>query len=185
RARPGRTLGRKQMGHRSALSAAGRERAPREPRVGGADVQRCGGTPQSRQPVLDAAPPWAPGRARTRPRRLRGRAAPRASAGGPVSDVAIRENPALRRARAAAVMPCDGDGTTRLCPHGGRSMTNRKRIDRREFVTTTGAAIAASAIRPTIPVNRPQTTLKILQWSHFVPTYDVWFDKYAKDWGTA
>ena len=64
-------------------------------------------------------------------------------------------------------------------------MTNRKRIDRREFVTTTGAAIAASALGPTIRVNRPQKTLKILQWSHFVPTYDVWFDKYAKDWGTA
>jgi len=64
-------------------------------------------------------------------------------------------------------------------------MTNRKRIDRREFVTTTGAAIAASALGPTIRINRPQKTLKILQWSHFVPTYDVWFDKYAKDWGTA
>ena len=42
-------------------------------------------------------------------------------------------------------------------------MTNRKRIDRREFVTTTGAAIAASALGPTIRVNRPQKTLKILQ----------------------
>ncbi|HUJ76932.1 MAG TPA: twin-arginine translocation signal domain-containing protein, partial [bacterium] len=27
--------------------------------------------------------------------------------------------------------------------------------------------------------------LKILQWSHFVPAYDTWFDKFAKDWGTA
>ena len=29
------------------------------------------------------------------------------------------------------------------------------------------------------------TPLKILQWSHFVPQYDVWFDPFAKDWGKA
>jgi len=29
------------------------------------------------------------------------------------------------------------------------------------------------------------TELKILQWSHFVPQYDVWFDPFAKDWGKA
>src|SRR2546430_5730403 len=38
---------------------------------------------------------------------------------------------------------------------------------------------------PTVWIKRRQKTLKILQWSHFVPSYDVWFDKYAKDWGTA
>jgi multiple sugar transport system substrate-binding protein len=27
-------------------------------------------------------------------------------------------------------------------------------------------------------------TLKILQWSHFVPAYDKWFDPWAKDWGS-
>src|ERR1041384_2612006 len=64
-------------------------------------------------------------------------------------------------------------------------MTKRKGIDRREFVTTTGAAVAAAALGPTIWIKRPQKTLKLLQWSHFVPSYDVWFDKYAKDWGTS
>jgi len=67
-------------------------------------------------------------------------------------------------------------------------MTQPKRpnsIDRREFVTTTTGAAAAVALGPTIWLKRPQKTLKILQWSHFVPSYDVWFDKYAKDWGTA
>src|SRR2546421_11786763 len=67
-------------------------------------------------------------------------------------------------------------------------MTQRKgpnSIDRREFVTTTTGAAAAVALGPTIWLRRPQKTLKILQWSHFVPSYDVWFDKYAKDWGTA
>src|SRR3989454_1730328 len=63
-------------------------------------------------------------------------------------------------------------------------MTKRKSIDRREFVTTTTGAAAAMALGPTIRIKRPQKTLKILQWSHFVPSYDVWFDKYAKDWGT-
>src|SRR5207244_12630452 len=48
-----------------------------------------------------------------------------------------------------------------------------------------GAAVAAAALGPTIWIKRPQKTLKLLQWSHFVPSYDVWFDKYAKDWGTA
>src|SRR5690349_2024830 len=64
-------------------------------------------------------------------------------------------------------------------------MAKRKQIDRREFVTTTAGAAAALALGPTIRITRPQKTLKILQWSHFVPSYDVWFDKYAKDWGTA
>src|SRR5438477_5175250 len=64
-------------------------------------------------------------------------------------------------------------------------MTKRKRIDRREFVTTATGAAAAAALGPTVWITRPQKTLGILQWSHFVPSYDVWFDKYAKDWGTS
>ena len=64
-------------------------------------------------------------------------------------------------------------------------MTKRMSIDRREFVTTTAGVAVAAALGPTIHIRRPQKTLKILQWSHFVPSYDVWFDKYAKEWGTA
>jgi len=64
-------------------------------------------------------------------------------------------------------------------------MMKHKRIDRREFVTTTAGAAAAVTLGPTIRIKRRQKTLKILQWSHFVPAYDGWFDKYAKDWGTA
>ncbi len=29
------------------------------------------------------------------------------------------------------------------------------------------------------------TELKILQWSHFVPQYDTWFDPFAEQWGAA
>src|SRR2546423_9234935 len=66
----------------------------------------------------------------------------------------------------------------------GSVMTRRKGMDRREFVTTAGAAAVVAALGPTILIRRPQKTLKIIQWSHFVPAYDAWFDKYAKDWGT-
>ena len=64
-------------------------------------------------------------------------------------------------------------------------MTKRKGLDRREFVTTAGTAALAAALGPTILIRRAEKTLKIIQWSHFVPAYDVWFDRYAKDWGTA
>src|SRR6266498_3836893 len=64
-------------------------------------------------------------------------------------------------------------------------MNKRKGMRRREFVATTAGAAAAVALGPTIWIKRRQKTLRILQWSHFVPAYDVWFDKNAKDWGTA
>src|SRR5207249_10579766 len=66
-----------------------------------------------------------------------------------------------------------------------RSMTKQNGMDRREFVKTTTGAAAAVALGPTVWIKRPQKSLKILQWSHFVPSYDARFDKYAKDWGTA
>src|SRR3972149_7343923 len=40
-----------------------------------------------------------------------------------------------------------------------------------------------------VPVELEQfpdgTPLHILQWSHFVPQYDVWFDPFAQAWGGA
>src|SRR2546426_11189703 len=63
-------------------------------------------------------------------------------------------------------------------------MAKRKGMDRRQFVTTTGAAAAAVVLGPTILIKRQQKTLKIKQWSHFVPAHDTWVDKDAKDWGT-
>ncbi len=53
-----------------------------------------------------------------------------------------------------------------------------------ESPTSSGAAAAGS---PSPTFSEPSTklsgTLKILLWSHFVPSHDVWFDKMAKDWG--
>jgi multiple sugar transport system substrate-binding protein len=45
--------------------------------------------------------------------------------------------------------------------------------------TAAAAAQAAPAVKP-----KAGASLKILMWSHFVPAYDEWFDKYAKDWGS-
>jgi multiple sugar transport system substrate-binding protein len=53
---------------------------------------------------------------------------------------------------------------------------------------------AGAAAKPTTAAAAPTTApaasknlggeLSILQWSHFVPAYDTWFDKWATDWGT-
>ncbi len=60
---------------------------------------------------------------------------------------------------------------------------------RRQFMIRGGklvaAATAATAVGPTVFTRdvRAASTLKILQWSHFVPAYDAWFDPWAKKWG--
>src|SRR5258705_4518270 len=52
---------------------------------------------------------------------------------------------------------------------------------------TTSATLPAGASPPFLFRERAaaqQKTLKILQWSHFVPAYDTWFDgTFAKQWG--
>lgn len=62
-----------------------------------------------------------------------------------------------------------------------------RQITRREFLKSAGAATLAMAVAPTLLVRRASaaaaTELRILQWSHFVPAYDVWFDKFAREWG--
>jgi len=71
-------------------------------------------------------------------------------------------------------------------------MTNvrRRRFSRREFVKAAGKALAAGAL-PAVSCRKGpgrakpgRKTLKILQWSHFVPRYDQWFDNvFTKEWG--
>lgn len=60
-------------------------------------------------------------------------------------------------------------------------------VTRRRFVQTAGAVGLAASVGPFIFARRAQAagkTLKILQWSHFVPAYDTWFDNtYTKEWG--
>src|SRR5215469_12736849 len=63
------------------------------------------------------------------------------------------------------------------------------RVTRRRFLKETGLTLAAASAAPLIStpfVSRALAdtkTLTIVQWSHFVPAYDTWFDKFAADWG--
>jgi len=63
--------------------------------------------------------------------------------------------------------------------------TNRL-ITRRRVIQTAAAAGLAASVGPFI-IPRPARaakTLKILQWVHFVPRYDKWFNEtYVKEWG--
>src|SRR5437588_406760 len=69
-------------------------------------------------------------------------------------------------------------------------MKERKKgngVSRRDFVKIVGAgAIAAGGPAFLFPERAAaqQKTLKILQWSHFVPAWDEWFNKkYTVEWG--
>src|SRR5262247_671536 len=73
---------------------------------------------------------------------------------------------------------------------GGIQMSTGKflRVTRRRFLKQTGLTLAAaSAPSLSAPfISRALAdakTLSIVQWSHFVPEYDKWFDNFAKDWG--
>ena len=59
-------------------------------------------------------------------------------------------------------------------------------LSRRDAIKTATAAGVAASIGPFFHVTpaRAAKTLKILQWSHFVPGYDRWFNNtYTKEWG--
>jgi len=63
-------------------------------------------------------------------------------------------------------------------PHSGR----------RQFLKTTAAAVAGTSLLTMLqarqaPAQIKGTSLRILQWSHFVPAYDAWFDGFVKKWG--
>ncbi|MBI3962147.1 MAG: carbohydrate ABC transporter substrate-binding protein [Deinococcus sp.] len=59
-------------------------------------------------------------------------------------------------------------------------------ISRRKFIKAAGVAGALAGLSPYVfssraRAQRPQ--FRILQWSHFVPRYDEWFDPFARQWG--
>ena len=61
-------------------------------------------------------------------------------------------------------------------------------LNRRNFLATAGAGVAGSSLLTMLdarqaPAQIKGTTLRILQWSHFIPAYDAWYDKFAKEWG--
>lgn len=62
-------------------------------------------------------------------------------------------------------------------------------VSRRLFLKGTGAAAGALGLAPAVGAPFVSTaladtkTLKIIQWSHFVPEYDTWIDAFVSDWG--
>jgi len=61
-------------------------------------------------------------------------------------------------------------------------------ISRREFVKFAGTTALAAGLGPAFLFPEralaQQKTLKILQWSHFVPAFDTWFNgSFTKEWG--
>ena len=73
----------------------------------------------------------------------------------------------------------------------GGSGLSRRELLRRAGVGAAAAGIAGSGAGKAFAFAGPHKfthrqlsgSLSILQWVHFVPDYDVWFDKYAKSWG--
>ncbi|HZA14155.1 MAG TPA: extracellular solute-binding protein, partial [Myxococcaceae bacterium] len=64
----------------------------------------------------------------------------------------------------------------------------RRGISRRTVVKAAGTGAVAAGLAPGLLLPRTaraaKKTLRILQWVHFVPAYDEWFNKkYAKEWG--
>jgi multiple sugar transport system substrate-binding protein len=66
----------------------------------------------------------------------------------------------------------------------------QKRLSRRDFIKTTAAGALGAGLSTSILVPSrshaasARKTLKILQWVHFVPAFDKWFNgKYVKEWG--
>ncbi len=63
-----------------------------------------------------------------------------------------------------------------------------RKLPRRDFIKLASAGTAAAALGPFLlfpdRALGAQRTLKIAQWSHFVPEYDQWFaGVFAKEWG--
>ena len=67
-------------------------------------------------------------------------------------------------------------------------MAPRQTISRRSFLKTMGTVSLGAGIGPAIIIpgraRANQKTLKILQWHHFIPEFDQWFNEvYVKEWG--
>jgi multiple sugar transport system substrate-binding protein len=60
-----------------------------------------------------------------------------------------------------------------------------RKISRRRFIRDTSLGTVGLALGPGVLRSWAQQrkTLKLLQWSHFVPSYDTWFNQYCKSWG--
>lgn len=73
-----------------------------------------------------------------------------------------------------------------FAPRASRSGRVAKPPSRRQFLKASAATLVTGMAPAIIPsrARAQQKTLKILQWKHFVPSYDAWFNEtYVKEWG--
>jgi len=70
-----------------------------------------------------------------------------------------------------------------------RGQRRNRSVTRRDFLKTSSVIAGAAGLAPAVSAPFVSTawaetkTLKIIQWSHFIPEYDKWIDGFAKDWG--
>jgi len=64
---------------------------------------------------------------------------------------------------------------------------SKRKVSRRNFIRAAGvgaAGLGAGLVLPKFAHAQKKKTLKILQWNHFVPGFDKWFNNtYIKQWG--
>ncbi len=70
----------------------------------------------------------------------------------------------------------------------GEVTVEKPDLSRRNFIKTLGKLSLGAGICPSIIIPRraraSQKTLRILQWHHFIPEFDRWFNEvYVKEWG--
>src|SRR5690349_22966100 len=73
--------------------------------------------------------------------------------------------------------------------HERLAQSSTAALSRRTFLATTGVAAASLTLSDMLtarqaPAQIKGTSLRLLIWSHYVPNYDAWFDKFSKEWGT-
>src|SRR5262249_29110435 len=77
----------------------------------------------------------------------------------------------------------------RRCTMGSGGNKQNRSVTRRDFLKTSGVAAWGAGLAPALSAPFVSTalaqtkTLKVIQWSHFVPQFDTWFDGFAKGWG--
>jgi multiple sugar transport system substrate-binding protein len=67
--------------------------------------------------------------------------------------------------------------------HPGQTSVSRRHLLKVAGTSVAGASLLNMLQARQAPAQIKGTTLRILQWSHFIPAYDVWYDKFAKEWG--
>jgi multiple sugar transport system substrate-binding protein len=60
---------------------------------------------------------------------------------------------------------------------------SRRSLIKGAMAGVTGGTLLTMLDARKAPAQIKGTSLRMLVWSHYVPAYDVWFDKYCKEWG--